>query len=513
MRSSRLRIRLLALARGVTLLGAGGSVVLAVPVSAMCAPQPDPEAERATLEKQSGDAFARKDYKAAEAALRRLTVVDADNFVPWYNLACALCVQGRTEEAGPALERAIELGFSDLQQLQSDPYLAALRRTENYKRLTGAWNEILGANIDQRLQAARKQYGPSYTIEKDAAHRLAYVSAFPEASFAQAKQDIGRLIDWWGRYVCDPAPATDGADSQVPWVMVVLPSPADYAKWARSKYGDGWERVGGVYSHDAKTLTAKDLGSTLRHEFWHVLHWRHMDVLRQRHPVWIMEGLCSLMEDVEVSPDGSARPIPSWRTNQAGNLARAGRTTPWETLFTLDQKRFVGVRPLSFYGQSRAIFMWLAREGKLKAWYSAYTAGYKEDPSGLAAFAQVFGKPVQKVEADFKVWLRAIPVVDEDFPVGSAVLPFDVQDGGGDGLLVAPSPDLDRLGARPTANFSRSGGIRPRDVITAIDGQPVTETGQLIRVLADYGPDTEVTVTFRRGRNIQTTKVTLIEKR
>jgi hypothetical protein len=272
--------------------------------------------------------------------------------------------------------------------------------------------------------------------------------------------------------------------------------------------------VGGVYSHDNKQLIAKDIGSTLRHEFWHVLHWRDMDLLGQRHPIWIMEGLCSLMEDMEVGSDGKARPIASWRTNQAGQLARTGKLTPWEVLFKLDQGKFVGTRPLAFYGQSRAIFMWLFEQGKLKDWYAAYTAGYKEDPTGLSAFETVFGKPVKKVEADYRAWLRKLPVVDEDFPAGSAVLPFDIEPvGAGDGLVVSLNSELERPGGRGgVARFAKAGGIQPRDVILSIDDKPVHETGELIRVLADYGPGTEVKVTYRRLKRVMTTKVTLVEK-
>jgi hypothetical protein len=517
----------------VVLAGLASLVAFASPVVAQPKVEPSPPREQAPaplssdpaeLNKQSMAAFARHDYKRAETILRRLVEVDDDNFVPWYNLACALSSQGNTNEAGPALENAIERGFSDLRQMQIDPHLANLRKTENYQKLVKGWTEILSAHAEARLEDAKKKYGPSYTYEKDQPHRLAYVSAFPAQSFGEAKTQIRQLISWWETSVCpppppSPTPPTDEAarKPEIPWVLVILPSPTDYRTWAMQRYGDSWERIGGVYSHDNKSLIAKDIGSTLRHEFWHVLHWRHMDVLGQRHPIWIMEGLCSLMEDVEISSSGKARPLASWRTNQAGQLARTGKLTPWEVLFKLDQGRFTGTRPLAFYGQSRSIFMWLFEQGKLKDWYAAYTAGYKDDPTGLNAFETVFGKPVKKVEADFKTWLRKLPIVDEDFPVGSAVLPFDVDPvGAGDGLTVSMSSELEQYnggGGRQGSRFSRAGGIQPRDVIMSIDEKPVRETGELIRLLADYGPGTEVTVTYRRNKKVATTKVTLIEKR
>lgn len=472
-------------------------------------------AEKDRLNKTSTAAFDRGDFKAAEAVLRELVRIDPDNFVPWYNLACALSSQNRTEEAGPMLEKAIELGFSDLRHMQQDPHLANLRRTENYKRIVENWNDILTAHGDQRLEEARRKYGPKYTYEKDPEHRLAYVSAFPPESFSQVKSEIASLIRWWETYVCPPASADQNGAEQdtTPWILVVLPTPSDYAKWARARYGDNWERIGGVYSHDSKSLIAKDLGSTLRHEFWHVLHWRHMDTLGQRHPTWMMEGLCSLMEDVDVSTNGAARPLASWRTNQAGQLARTGKLTPWEVLFKLDHGKFVGTRPLAFYGQARSIFMWLFENKKLAEWYGAYTANYKEDPTGLSAFERVFGKPVKEVESDYRAWLRKLPIVDEDIPVGGAMLPFGLDPiSAGDGLTVSVSDQTEPLGGR-RANFSKAGGIMPRDVILAIDDRPVREYAELVRVLADYGPGTQVTVTYRRLKKVSTAKVTLIEKR
>src|SRR5690606_4633408 len=97
-----------------------------------------------------------------------------------------------------------------------------------------------------------------------------------------------------------PAPETAAAAGarRDPWVIVFLPMPRDYARWAMGKFGPGWRQVGGSYSDDEKMLVTQDLGGTLRHEFWHVLHWRDQRRRGQLHPIWIMEGLCSLVEDV-----------------------------------------------------------------------------------------------------------------------------------------------------------------------------------------------------------------------
>src|SRR6185369_8534018 len=114
------------------------------------------------------------------------------------------------------------------------------------------------------------------------------------------------------------------------------------------------------------------------HEFWHIMHWRDMDARAQQHPIWIMEGLCSLVEDVDTGPNGGMIPKPSWRTNMVRRLAKGGSLIPLEVLFATGYKTFMNDRPLAYYGESRALFLYLHQRGKLKDWYTFYTAAFKE---------------------------------------------------------------------------------------------------------------------------------------
>jgi Flp pilus assembly protein TadD len=52
-----------------------------------------------------------------------------------YNLACSLALVGALDEAVTALERAIELGFEDGEQMASDEDLAALRDIPLFRAL------------------------------------------------------------------------------------------------------------------------------------------------------------------------------------------------------------------------------------------------------------------------------------------------------------------------------------------------------------------------------------------
>lgn len=52
-----------------------------------------------------------------------------------YNLACSLALCGRFGTALDALERAVELGYSDLKHLLEDEDLASIRKEERFRTL------------------------------------------------------------------------------------------------------------------------------------------------------------------------------------------------------------------------------------------------------------------------------------------------------------------------------------------------------------------------------------------
>ena len=65
---------------------------------------------------------------------------EADKLIPrrpvvHYNLACALSLSGKKEEALDALERSIEFGYVDHDHMQADKDLAPIRDTDRFKKL------------------------------------------------------------------------------------------------------------------------------------------------------------------------------------------------------------------------------------------------------------------------------------------------------------------------------------------------------------------------------------------
>jgi tetratricopeptide (TPR) repeat protein len=491
------------------------SVLLSSSVFAQPA-EPDPKPSQAQLDraedlqKRAFAAFARQDYPLAERLLRQQLEIDPSNFVVYFNLACARSLQKDGPGAVEYLKQAIEHGYTDLRMMREDPDLAAARAEPEFDKLAVNWDRILLAHRDANLALARSFFrGPEYQRTDDDSLRLSYYSATDPKSFEQARADLARLTRWAYDNVfpdlADPEKQRNDA-----WVVVVLPTPKDFQKWSLASFGpdamSGFSQVGGLYSHDAKRLVAMDLGGTLRHEFFHVLHWRSCTRLGQDHPPWIQEGLCSLVEDYELRGSGDAAtisPVPSWRTNVSLRLLRGGRLTPIRQLIRMDREKFVGTRPLATYGQARTLFLYLWQTGKLKEWYAAYTGHYAEDRTGEKAFEVVYGKPLDQVERDYRLWLRNVPEVAEQARPGAAGIGADVEPGSGDGPVIVELP---------RRSPARDAGLRVNDVLTAIDGKPTRDLNELVRVLGEYEPGEEVEVAYRRGRQHATTRVKLVRQ-
>ena len=95
------------------------------------------------------------DYITMEVACREgLKAGTADEL--WhYNLACALALQGKREEALDALDQAITLGFLDFEHVAQDPDFAALHGTEAFdERITRMRERSDGIDGEPRLPAA-----------------------------------------------------------------------------------------------------------------------------------------------------------------------------------------------------------------------------------------------------------------------------------------------------------------------------------------------------------------------
>lgn len=440
--------------------------------------------------------------RAAELFAEQLTLTPDD---PWamYNLARCLAGMGRSEEAWSALDDALRAGFDDVRRLRRDAMLAPALGEPGAAGLEDRWPGVLEAARERRVLAARDVIAGAATEVIIEGLRVVLIADREDEDVAAAVGELERVAAWSEGAVF-PGLRDAGEAALDPWAVVVLPRGKDFERWARGYLGTqtgvaaGLAGVGGAYDHETRTLVARDLGPTLRHEFMHLLHWRMCMRSDQAHPVWLQEGLCTLMEDVEVGEGGLIRPVASWRTNIAKRMASAGLDVSLAGLMAGDRGDFLGARPLAWYARARAAFLFLHERGVLGAWYSAFERGARGvdwgDGSrlaavGRAAFEEALGKPMERVEREFRVWLRELRMMDEEVPAGGASLGVEVEPGDGAGPVVVGIV-LGEVGV---------GELREGDVILGIDGASTRDIPELVRVLGGYAPGDRVRVSVRRG--------------
>lgn len=463
-----------------------------------------------TLQRESIEAFTEGDLDTAAEKLEAVLELRPGNALAMYNLACVRAMQGQEDAALEHLIAAIERGFVNYNHLSRDPSLSSIRETDTYRRIIESWPEIIEARGAAQVEDAKRRYGRRYLYEIDEDLRLGVAAAYDQTTLDTIKEEL-RLIADWATAEVFPELRERASPVPDPWVLMVLPNERHFKRWAIVAYGpdailNQFHRVGGAYNHDQRELVSMDLGGTLRHEFMHVLHWRSNERAGVTHPIWVQEGLCSLVEDYVVE-NGRLVPTPSWRTNQLKRLEEAAGLMPIERLATLPRHRFVGERPLAHYAHARAIFLFLSQEGKLGAWYQHYQEHFASDPSGVESLEAVFGEEIEGVDRRFITWLRALPVVGEARTDGStrhltASLGLELDPGTGEGPIVLSvrQRDLRRV-------------IRRRDVLYSIDGRPVRDMNDLTRTLGDLFPGQTVDVGLRRGREHLTVPVRLVEPR
>lgn len=464
------------------------------------------------LGNQAGEAFAKRDFAAAAALLERQIALQPENGACWYNLALARGNLGETDLAMNALTSAVERGFTDRARILREPSFRALRELDDFARIRDRWPEVVAAAGDRVLAQCKQEFGDTLRQERDEELRVVFLSAADASLVTRAREEM-HAVQRLARSVFGPVEA--GAEEE-PWVVIVLPNRKGFEKWATGTFGENargsFNQIGGTYEHSRKRLVAIDLGATLRHEFFHVLQFRELERLGQQHPIWIMEGLASIVEDMEFPPAPAApRPIPSWRTNIAQRMERSGALPTLAQLGAMDQLKFSSQRPLGNYAASRNVFMYLASQHKLADWWRVYTTdpeqGLRADESGVRAMEQVLGKPGAQIDKDIRIWLRTLSPVAESIEPGMASLGVEVEAGLGEGPVVA------RVVPGPRGKSHHSApGVRPGDTLLSIDGKPTRDLAELVRVLGTYVPGNEVLLEVRRGQAIKEFRVTLVAR-
>lgn len=454
------------------------------------------------LQQQAVAAFEAGDLAEAERLFTEQAAIDPTNFTVYYNLACMRALAGEPDAAWAHIEDALRNGFIDAYELQRDESLASMRDDRRMRALIDNFGKMIEAHRGASVAAAERWLGKSErrTIEN---LRIECLSHHDEISTDAAVREM-ELVAGFARSFM---PGLNDAEAGTldPWVVVTLPDPQRFMSWTIQTFGpaarESFSAIGGAYDHDERRLVAKDLGATLRHEFFHVLLWRDMTHRGMVAPIWIQEGLASLVEDG--MDRGGFVPVASWRTNIAKRLERNNRLPPIEELTRLTQDRFSANRPLRQYALARTFFLFLYDRGVLGSWYAEYTAHADTDPDGLAALETVLGMDAEAMHEAYRGWVRQLPMIAETADDLDVRLGVDLSNGEGDG------PEVEKF-ADQTAR--RETGLRLGDVITSVNGQSTRDLQELIRVLGEHKPGESVNLEYRRGKLHGEARVTLRER-
>ena len=443
-----------------------------------------PEEDADALERNMVRAFAAGRYE------RALEIID-DYLGRWpetphmhYNRACAFANLGRPDAAGAALLAAVEHGFRDFETMKHDPDLASMRDHEVFTAILEARERVDRTGMDRRLDSWKRKLGDEYVYETDEQRRLQIATGLGRRAHAEMKEMISRLADEQSRTLFPEVP--------LDWCLVIVPSSEDTPAVFKEQLGvDDPNRTPGVYQHGKRMLVSRDIGSSMRHEFTHRMHWADMDRRRQRHAMWVQEGLAGLYEDYRFRPDGSIEFIPNIRHNIARRQVTANMDLSFEKLFRLESDAFLAGNA-RYYPQVRSLFEFLADVGMLETWYRTYCDTWEIDPTGGKAWEKVFGRPLDDVNERWRRWVLGRGQIDDRVDHGDGSIGITGEEAG-DGVRV-----VSVVGTQ-----ARRGGLRVGDVILKVDGEAVRSRAELMMAIAAREVGDVVRLEIRRGRGVK----------
>lgn len=469
------------------LLGAGGPPA-----------PPGDRAASASVQRLDDEAIARLHEEAAEhygagrteeALARWVEILRSRprDTTALYNSACAVTRLGFPDEAFKLLDLAVQCGFVNFEHLKRDPDLEPLRGDPRFAELLASIEKRYADAAAHMERWSRETLGPEAIIERDDDLRLVLATNLERETFDRMARSIREQIRLQIRMLFDGPPNS--------YVLVLVPTPEKADELIGSMY------VGGYYDHDTRRLVLRDLGPSLRHEITHALHHGQMDRLNQSHPMWIQEGLASMFEMYDVDESGVYRVLDNTRLNIVLNLRRAAALTKWRDFFAQKDESFNRVRARGKYAEARAIFQYVAEQGRLEAWYRLYLETFGDDRAGALAFERLFDKPLEEVEQDFRAWLATKEKVAESVPWSRPSIGVWIADhAANDGVQVL---DVNPGGA------ARRAGVRAGEVIVEIDGRPVYAVEEVVAEVLRHGEGEEITLRLRRGRIYREVKIIL----
>ena len=422
----------------------------------------------------------------AEAALRSALELDPHDEVILYNLACVKSLQGRGDAAMDCLERAAREGFTDFVHIQRDPDLAGIRQLPRYQDLLAHKDEYQRRQAIRLVQWLKRELGPAYTYDVDEPHKLIFAACTDQQTLEALKRHLAMQESSLCQQLFQHRPDQ--------YITVILPSAADFRRFM-PRAG-----VGGYYVPEQRRLVVQRLGSFMAHEFTHALHDADRSAEGQEHPVWICEGLATLMEPARF--EGEKLILrDGFRLAEIQAAGRQEHLVPLARLFTMDQPAFERT-PINAYGQSGSIMLYLYEKGLLRKFYETYKAAYATDKTGRLALEQATGMKLMEFEREWKAWmLSRTPPAQTTGPQGAVL-----------GVRFAAVNDGLRVASLVPTGPAAQRGIRVGDVLVGINQTDIRDYDALLQTLADCHPGQSVTLHLRRGVQYLEVPITLARR-
>lgn len=189
-----------------------------------------------------------------------------------------------------------------------------------------------------------------------------------------------------------------------PILLVALRTEASFQAAAQQLDGYTPRTYAGYYNRAERRVVANlETGQgTLAHELTHAL--AQFDFPKM--PEWFDEGLASLHEETEFTPDGlQLAGIVNWRLKLVPEALRAGKLPPLDLL--IRTQSFRGEGEGLNYAVVRAFCLYLQDRGLLCHFYRKFKSHVPDDPSGLATLCELLGKQsCTEVDEGFRNWVR-----------------------------------------------------------------------------------------------------------
>ena len=335
----------------------------------------------------------------------------------------------------------------------------------------------LSVEARRLAESALKRFGEGYTTRIDSGRHIVYVSALDNVMLRRAMELLGRYHDVLGEMLFTK-PARRN-------IVVVLPTLRDYRRYVPTR------GVHGVYHRKTRTLMSISFSSILVHEFVHALHDRHQTALGQEHPIWMVEGLATLLQSSRIEK-GRLTILKDLQLPVIQSALRTKKAVRLKVLAAMSQRAFLSRRKLH-YAQAASVMAYLHELGKLKEFYKAFHRTYSSDAAGLQTLCRVVGRSLAQVEQDWKTWVlsRKLPWKPARNPrahLGIRMKPVQV------GVKV--------MGFLRGSVAARIGRLRVGDTVLSVAGQTVATARELTRIVQSFRPGQIVEIEVIRDARV-----------